>query len=308
MKNKKLVSKIGAIALCVVMAVISVVSVNAAAVGDNAEVGYNGSSTGYGALDLKMETTGQTVYCKKGYVFPNSDVKVDKEFKMPQIKLGKGETFRYYLYNYRQTNEAGDPVIPLAYKSVKSFWSWDWKGQSTAGNLTTGFSNKANITKGGKHCDRYTVSIKGNSKCTYNLVVFDTCDTFANKGYLDNFHGKSITKASVLYSKYPIYAVSVYDAPSSVSLKRSDNKSSISGKTVTLKRGQTLSIYESTPLGSYANAKNVTYSTTNKNVATVAKNSTFSGSAKITAVKKGTATITVKLYNGITASVKINVK
>lgn len=307
MKNKKLVSKIGAIALCAVMAVGSVVSANAATVDDTSEVGSSGSSTGYGTLDLKMETTGQTVYCKKGYVFPNSDVKVDKEFKMPQIKLGKGETFRYYLYNYRQTTGAGDPVVPAAYKSVKSFWSWDWKGQSTAGNLTTGFSSKADIKRGGKYCDRYTVSVRGNDKCTYNLVVFDTCDTFANSGYLDNFHGKKITEASILYRKYPVYAVSVYNAPSSVNLWQSGNNKMLSGKTVTLKRGQTLSVYESTPKGSYANAKNVIYSSSNKKVATVTKNSTFSGAAKIKAVKKGTATITVRLYNGKSASVKIKV-
>lgn len=57
MKNKKLVSKIGAIALCAVMTVGSVVSANAATVDDNSEVGSRGSSTGYGTLDLKMETT-----------------------------------------------------------------------------------------------------------------------------------------------------------------------------------------------------------------------------------------------------------
>lgn len=38
------------------------------------------------------------------------------------------------------------------------------------------------------------------------------------------------------------------------------------------------------------------------------KNSTFSGAAKIKAVKKGTSKITVKLYNGKTAWVKVNVK
>ena len=53
-------------------------------------------------------------------------------------------------------------------------------------------------------------------------------------------------------------------------------------------------------------AKN--YSSSNKKVATVTKNSTFSGAAKIKAVKKGTSKITVKLYNGKTAWVKVNVK
>ena len=307
MKNQKLVLKLGAIALCAVMAVGSVVSANAATVDDNSEVGSYGSSTGYGTYDLKMETTGQTVYCRKGYVFPNSDVKVDKEFRMPQIKLGKGETFRYYLYNYRDTTAGGDRVVPAAYKSVKSFWSWDWKGQSTAGNLTTGFSDRVEVKRGGKYCDRYTVSVRGNNKCTYNLIAFDTCDSTA-KGYLNNFHGKKTTQASILNRKYPVCAVSVYNAPTSVNLWQSGSNKWLSGKTVTLRRGQTLSLYESTPKGSFANPKNITYSSSNKKVATVTKNSTFSGAAKIKAVRRGTSKITVELYNGKTSWVKVNVK
>lgn len=295
MKNKKLVSKIGAIVLCAVMTVGSVVSVNAA------HAMYE--SQGYGNKALKMETTGQTVLCKKGYKFPNSNVTVKSEYKMPQIKLGKGETFRYYTYNYKKRSSFGDEYLPLAFKSVKSWVSASWISDSTAGNLTTGFSSKYET----KDYIRWTASIKGNNKCTYNLICYDVYDSMMSKNK-ENFYSKDETSANALYNKYPMVAVSVYDAPSSVGLWQSSNNAKLNGKTVTLKKGQTLSVYESTPKGSYANAKNVVYSSSNKGIATVTKNSTFSGSAKITAVKKGTATITVKLYNGITASVKINVK
>lgn len=307
MKSKKLVSKIGAIALCAVMAVGSVVSTNAAVVDDDSDVGYTPTSTGKGKTAIThMETTGQTVLCKKGYVFPNSNVKVDKEFTMPQIKLGKGEIFRYYLYDYAVTDAGGDEYYPIAFKSVKS----DWKGQNAAGNLTTGFSNK--YFHGGKMAEeynRYTVSVKGNNKCTYNLIAYDLIYDYQKKySNIENHWSMNTTKASDLNRRYPLVAVSVYNAPSSVTLKRSDNKSSISGKTITLKKGQTLSVYECTPSGSYANAKNITYTSTNGSIASVKKNSTFSGTAKIKAVNKGTATITVKLYNGKTASVKIKVQ
>lgn len=66
-------------------------------------------------------------------------------------------------------------------------------------------------------------------------------------------------------------------------------------------------MYESTPSGTYANAKNVTYTSSNKRVASVSKDGTFKSSAKIKAIKKGTATITVRLYNGKTSYVKIRV-
>ncbi len=60
MKNKKLVSKIGAIALCAVMAAGSVVSINAAVV-DDSEVG----SLGYGRKVISLDSTGQTILQKR---------------------------------------------------------------------------------------------------------------------------------------------------------------------------------------------------------------------------------------------------
>lgn len=86
MKNKKLVSKIGAIALCAVMAVGSVVSANAAVV-DDSEVG----SLGYGRKVISLDSTGQTVLCKKGYKFPNSNITVSKDFKWHRLSSEKAK-------------------------------------------------------------------------------------------------------------------------------------------------------------------------------------------------------------------------
>ena len=113
MKNKKLVSKIGAIALCAVMAVGSVVSANAAVV-DDSEVG----SLGYGRKVISLNSTGQTVLCKKGYKFPNSNITVSKDFKMAQIKLGKGETFKYTLCSNVGCDRDKVRVEACAYKSI----------------------------------------------------------------------------------------------------------------------------------------------------------------------------------------------
>ena len=303
MKNKKLVSKIGAIALCAVMAAGSVVSINAAVV-DDSEVG----SLGYGRKVISLDSTGQTVLCKKGYKFPNSNITVSKDFKMAQIKLGKCETLKYTLYSNVGCDRDKVRVEACAYKSIINLKKKaEWSNLDTAGNLTTDVSTLGRVNS---KKWKSTVQIKGNKKCTYNLIAYDLYSFNANypSDRQSSFRGGSYKDAYVLNMNYPVVAVSVYDAPSSVALKRNDNKSSISGKTVTLKKGQTLSVYESTPKGSYANAKNVIYSSSNKKVATVTKNSTFSGAAKIKAVKKGTSKITVKLYNGKTAWVKVNVK
>lgn len=235
---------------------------------------------------------------------------------MPQIKLGKGETFKFYLYNTYIKDVVGCPAMigiykPTAVVKKKGFgYDYIWTGEYNRSSVITGLSNKTRVApRDGYATDRYTVSIKGSSKCTYRLVAFDNYVNYGAYGKPQEatFWGYNITNANTLYNKYPVVAVSVYNAPKSVTLKRSDNKSSIAGKTITLKRGKTLSVYESTPSGTYANAKNVTYTSSNKGVATVTKNGTFKSSAKIKAIKKGTATITVRLYNGKTSSVKIRV-
>lgn len=141
MKNKKLVSKIGAIALCAVMAAGSVVSINAAVV-DDSEVG----SLGYGRKVISLDSTGQTVLCKKGYKFPNSNITVSKDFKMAQIKLGKGETFKYTLYSNVGCDRDKVRVEACAYKSIINLKKKaEWSNLDTAGNLTTDVSTLGRV-------------------------------------------------------------------------------------------------------------------------------------------------------------------
>lgn len=316
MKVKRLLSKLGIIAICLVMGVCSIVGSSAAEAGSEVSKGNKDFSAGTGRGDIVLETTGQKLLCKKGYKFELTNIKVDEDCTIPQIKLGKGETFKYYLYNAFITDSVGSPVMVGIYKLTAEVkkrgfgYDYTWTGEYNKSSIVTGLSNKTRVvTANGFVTDRYTVSIKGSSKCTYRLVAYDNYITHGGWGNPQKatFRGNKITKAYDLYRKYPVVAVSVYNAPSSVTLKRSDNKSSITGKTITLKRGKTLNVYESTPKGSYANAKNIIYTSSNKGVASVTKYSTFKNSAKIKAVKKGTATITVRLYNGKTSSVKIKV-
>jgi len=91
--------------------------------------------------------------------------------------------------------------------------------------------------------------------------------------------------------------LTVYAAPTSVRL---------SNTSLTLKKGQTYTISESTNSGSYANAANLKWSSTNTKVATVTKGS--ANKATIKAVGKGTAYIKITLYNGKTAQCKVTVQ
>lgn len=91
--------------------------------------------------------------------------------------------------------------------------------------------------------------------------------------------------------------LTVKNAPSSISL----NKTSI-----TLSKGKTYTLTESTNSGSYANNCSLQWTSSNTKVVTVSKGS--GNRATVKAIGKGTAYITVKTYNGKTAKCKITVK
>lgn len=91
--------------------------------------------------------------------------------------------------------------------------------------------------------------------------------------------------------------LTVYAAPSSVRLSHTS---------LTLKKGQSYTISESSPSGSYANAANLRWTSSNNKVATVTKNG--GNKATVKAVNKGTATVKITLFNGKTASCKVTVK
>ena len=65
-------------------------------------------------------------------------------------------------------------------------------------------------------------------------------------------------------------------------------------------------ISESSPAGSYANAANLKWTSSNTKVATVTKGS--GNKATVKAVSKGTATVKITLFNGKTATCKVTVK
>ena len=73
-----------------------------------------------------------------------------------------------------------------------------------------------------------------------------------------------------------------------------------------MSKGATYTISEMTNSGSYSNAANLKWTSTNSSVATVTKGS--GNKAVISAKAKGTAYIKITLYNGKTAQCKVTVK
>ena len=129
-----------------------------------------------------------------------------------------------------------------------------------------------------------------------NTKVATIAKTSGNKAKITTKGVGTTTISIKLYNgKTASCKLTVKPAPTSAKLSKTS---------LTLNKGNTYIISESTNSGSWAS--NFTWSSSNTKVATIAK--TSSNKAKITAVAKGTCTITFKTYNGKTATCKVTVK
>lgn len=146
-------------------------------------------------------------------------------------------------------------------------------------------------TNSGSWSTTYTWSSSNNSVATVT-------GTTANKAKITaKGTGTATITIRTFNGKTATCKVTVKNAPASVKV----NPSSI-----TLKNGASYTISESTNSGTYANADNLKWSTSNSSVATVTKGN--GNKATITAKAKGTAYIKITLYNGKTAQCKVTVK
>lgn len=110
--------------------------------------------------------------------------------------------------------------------------------------------------------------------------------------------GTAIITVTAENGKKATAKITVKPAPSKVTLYKGSKKLK-SGATLSLKKGKTLQLKAKLPSGTLST---LTWSSDKPKVAKVSKK------GKVTALKKGTATITVKTANGKKAKVKIKVK
>ncbi len=146
-------------------------------------------------------------------------------------------------------------------------------------------TKKATLGKG----EKYSVAAKNCTYTTSNkkVAAVNSKGTVVTKGT-----GKATVKAINKNGKVTVYNLTVKKAPSKISKVTPSKKTLKKGKKVTLK----------VKLPSGTASSKITFSTSNKKVATV------SSKGVVTAKKKGTATITVKTFNKKSKKVKITVK
>ena len=136
-----------------------------------------------------------------------------------------------------------------------------------------------------------------NKTCTWSTSNSSVA-TVSNTGKVTaKATGTAVITVKTVNGKTATCKVKVKPAPTSVK---------INPTALTLGKGESYTISESTSKGSYANGANLKWTSTNTRVATVQKGK--GNKAVIKAVGTGTANIKITLFNGKTATCKVTVK
>jgi uncharacterized protein YjdB len=144
------------------------------------------------------------------------------------------------------------------------------------------------------------VGEKYQTKVTFTPAKAQTTRTYSSS----NTKVATVDKNGKITAKATGTTVKTYNGKTStitVTVKKAPSKVTLSKTTFSLAKNKTATLKATIPSGTAClTAK--TWSTSNKAVVTVDKN------GKLKAVKKGIATITVKLYNGKSAKCKVTVR
>ena len=136
-----------------------------------------------------------------------------------------------------------------------------------------------------------------NKTCTWSTSNSSVA-TVSNTGKVTaEATGTAVITVKTVNGKTATCKVTVKPAPTSVK---------INPTALTLGKGESYTVNESTSKGSYANGANLKWTSTNTRVATVQKGK--GNKAVIKAVGTGTANIKITLFNGKTATCKVTVK
>lgn len=279
-----------------------------------------------GTATITVKTSnGKTATCKVTAKPAPSSIKVSTS----NLTLGVGEEF----------------IISESTNSGSYAWKFNWtSSNNSVATVTKTTANKAKIVaKGAGTCNitvktynGKTATCKVTVKAAPSSVALSTSNVILGKGetfiiaqnsnsgsYARNFtwsssnsnvaaiekttankakitakgNGTATIKIKTYNGKTATCKVTVKNAPTSVK---------VNPTSVTLGVGETYVISESTNGGTYANASNLKWSSSNTSVAVVTKGS--GNKAVVTAKKPGTATVTIKLYNGKTATCRVTVK
>lgn len=290
----------------------------------NSDGKVSAKKSGTATISLKSQN-GITANCKVTVKPAPSSIKVSTS----NLTLGAGEEF----------------IISESTNSGSYAWKFNWSSSNTkVATVTKTSGNKAKIVAKGtgtaditvKTYNGKTATCKVTVKLAPTSVVLSNSSLILGKGeifiisqnsnsgsYAKNFTWSSsnsnlasIEKTSGNKAKITAKAngtatitFKTYNgitATCKVTVKNAPSSVKTNPASVTLGVGETYTVSENTNSGSYANAENLKWSSTNTSVATVTKGS--GNKAQIVAKGVGTAYVKITLYNGKTAECKVTVK
>lgn len=164
--------------------------------------------------------------------------------------------------------------------------------------------NPASLTLG--KGETYTISESTNSGSYAWGFSWSSSNTSVATVKKGSANKATVTAKGVGTATITIKTYNGKTAQCKVTVKNAPSSVKTTPASVTLGKGETYTISESTNSGTYANAANLKWTTSNSSVATVTKGS--GNKATITAKGNGTAYIKIALYNGKTAQCKVTVK
>ena len=199
-------------------------------------------------------------------------------------------------------------------KKVNGFTIYGKKGTEAERYANdNGFIFKEEVLPTGVKLNQSTLTLgKGESYSLISTVMpananDKTCTwSTSNSSAATVSNTGKVTAKAVGTATITVKTVNGKTATCKVTVKPAPTSVKINPTALTLGKGESYTISESTSKGSYANGANLKWTSTNTRVATVQKGN--GNKAVIKAVGTGTANIKITLYNGKTATCKVTVK
>ncbi len=215
----------------------------------------------------------------------------------------EGESYRSFDYNLTYQSNLGESFLYAKTNNNK----WEWLDTSRYGDnnvcikaFTTNGKSVGSVSFGSSK-----VTLGKNETYTVKTTIKNITDKTltwksSNKDIVAVSKKGKLTAKKAGSATITATLVSGHSASFQVTVKSAPSKISVSPKRKTLKAKKSFQIKTSLPSGSASNT--ITYSSSRPSVAKV------SSSGKVTGVKKGTATITVKTYNKKKATIALTIK
>lgn len=203
------------------------------------------------------------------------------------IKLGVGEYYDLW-FNYQKTGTDKIGAVPI--------WS-----EEESYHVDNHFLSVKYISDY-KAINKCKVTVQPDKKLPKNGYKVDVAIGLEIPvlSKMTDYDGSVKWVSSKTYGCAKNVPIQIYNAPTSIKINEGNN--------FILNKNKQYTISESTNKGSYANADNLSWITNNSSVVKAEKVSGTNKCRLITTGKTGTATITVKTYNGKTAKCKVTVK